>query len=107
MPIRMYKDYSYSYAPSPRTYNETVERKISLSNAFQMVVEGKLNATEVFNQLPKEVQKIINDVCLDSYGKDLERLPNNKQKNVFEMLLGALEIARERTHQKRWWQFWK
>jgi|WetSurSiteA1Bulk_404760.scaffolds.fasta_scaffold00974_6 hypothetical protein len=120
MPITMYRDYSYSYVPSSRSNYETAHTRVTLPEAFQMVVDGRSGAMEVFNQLSKEVQKIINDVCQDSFGKDMGCLSDEKQKDVFEMLLGALLIAKESANQKvsnngiktpapkkRWWQLWR
>ena len=131
MPISMYKDYRYSYAPS---YTPS-HRAVTLPVAFQMAVRGEVGAMDVFNQSPEQVQKIINDACQTSFGKDFEQLTHKQQKDVFTMLLLALGNVEERRESrttnrdsnvekkresritirgsnsasriKKWWQFWR
>jgi len=105
MPITAYRDYSFHYTPNPRTVREAKYKKTTTFKAFKLVVEGKLDALNVFNQLPQEAQGIINEVCQDSFGNKMMQLSPDKQKTVFKMLLGVIEVAQKRSKPKRWWQF--
>ena len=96
MPITINRGYSHSYEPSYRSSS----KKVSFLKAFEMVVDGEVSAMDIFHQLTTEFQKIINDVCQNSFSKDLIDLSNDEQRKIFEMLLGTLKIAEENASQK-------
>lgn len=127
-PISMYRDFSYSYGPYRSS--EPSYRKVTLADALRLVVRGEMQALSVFNQSPEGFQKILNDLCRDSLGKEFKHLTSDEQKNVFSMLLIALDNTEENIkaktsatvvppvttlpknltpplHNKRWWQFWR
>lgn len=91
----MYRDHSYSYAPSYSFSNVT--DVVTLPVAFQIIVDGRVDAMNVFRQSPKQLQAIIDEAYRASLGKDFKDLRNDERKGVFSMFLLALQNLEKNT----------
>ncbi len=92
MPITMHKNYGYSQTPSYKTE----EKQVTLKEAFRLGALGAIDAMNIYNGCPTEVQKMLLDACQSSFGQDFKHLKKDEQKKIFDMFLVALENAEER-----------
>lgn len=80
-------------APRPTAYRRSspdpVVTSISLLDALDLVVQGRMTALELFAQLPSELSAAVDKATQAAGGKDFRSLPTYEQMQV----MVALQVA--------------
>jgi len=94
---------------------------ISLADAFQLVVDGKLAPLIVYSQLPVQIAQAMNDAARAGFNREFFSLSQHEQTVLFAELLASVKKSHSQpdlssspkststtaSKPKRWWQFWR